>query len=59
MGQIWLKLVTVNKVLLEYSHTYSFIVYACFPATMAEVSSRCNRDIFFSYKAQTIIIWLL
>jgi hypothetical protein len=35
--------VFVNIILLEHSHTHVFIIYGCFSATVAELSS-CHRD---------------
>lgn len=33
----------INKALLEHNHGHSFMDYGCFPATMAEMSSSCDK----------------
>lgn len=38
-------LVTVNKSVLEHSHTHSFTVYGCFPATTTALSRSWNRGV--------------
>ena len=41
-----LEFVTENKIALEHSYMHLFVVNGCLPATIAALSSSCNRDIF-------------
>lgn len=55
MGQIWLPLVSVNKILLEQPWPLLYIAYGCFRAEMAELSS-CDQD--WSAKPKPFAAWV-